>query len=176
MEVNGHVFVEKAEAGEAILEACKTYQGLEPVPLGNYRGFQMELCFDSFAKEFQIALKGEMTHRVDLGNSGSGNIQRLDNALAGIPARLEKSEQQLESLISQQEAAKAEVGKPFPQESELAQKSARLAELDAILNMDDQTEEKEHGTDEKPSVLIELRNRAGRIPPADHSGREEAVL
>ena len=176
MEVNGHVFAEKAEAGEAILEACKTYQGLDPVPLGSYRGFQMELCFDSFAKEFQIALKGEMTHRIDLGNSGSGNIQRLDNALAGIPARLEKSEQQLESLNSQQEAARAEVGKPFPQESELTQKSARLAELDAMLNMDGQAEEEEHGMDEKPSVLAELRDRSGRIPPTDHSGREEAVL
>ena len=176
MEVNGHIFAEKADAGEAILEACKTYQGLEPVPLGSYRGFQMELCFDSFAKEFQIALKGEMTHRIDLGNSGSGNILRLDNALAGIPARLEKSELQLESLISQQEAAKAEVGKPFPQESELALKSARLAELDAMLNMDDQTEAEEHGAGEKPSVLADLRDRSGRIPPAGRSDREEVVL
>lgn len=97
----------------------------------------MELSYDSFQKEYQVLLKGEMTHRVPIGTSAAGNIQRLDNALAGIPARLEKAEQQLDNLRSQQEAAQAELGKPFPQEAELAEKSARLAELDALLNMDD---------------------------------------
>ncbi len=84
------------------------------MPLGNYRGFKMELAFDSFQKEYQVLLTGEMTHRVPIGTSAAGNIQRLDNALAGIPARLEKAEQQLDSLRSQQEAAQAELGKPFP--------------------------------------------------------------
>ena len=135
MEVNDTRFTEKAEAGEAILAICKTNQSLEPVPLGSYRGFKMELTFDSFQKEYQVLLKGEMTHRVPIGTSAAGNIQRLDNALAGIPARLEKAEQQLDNLRSQQEAAQAELGKPFPQEAELAEKSARLAELDALLNM-----------------------------------------
>ena len=74
----------------------------------------MELTFDSFQKEYQVLLKGEMTHRVPIGTSAAGNIQRLDNALAGIPARLEKTEQQLDNLRSQQEAAQAELGKPFP--------------------------------------------------------------
>ena len=137
MEVNGTRFTEKAEAGEAILAVCKANQSLEPVPLGSYRGFKMELTFDSFQKEYQVLLKGEMTHRVPIGTSAAGNILRLDNALAGIPARLEKAEQQLDSLRSQQEAAQAKLGKPFPQEAELAEKSARLAELDALLNMDD---------------------------------------
>ena len=149
-----------------------------PLPLGSYRGFSMELTVDSFQKEYQVLLKGEMTHRVPIGTSAQGNIQRLDNALAGIPARLEKAEQQLESLNSQQEAAKGELGKPFPQEAELAEKSARLAELDALLNMDEHGEEPPELEDnaEKPSVLADLRGRAGRIPPAGHRRDEEVAL
>ena len=178
MEVNDTRFTEKAEAGEAILAICKTNQSLEPVPLGSYRGFKMELTFDSFQKEYQVLLKGEMTHRVPIGTSAAGNIQRLDNALAGIPARLEKAEQQLDNLRSQQEAAQAELGKPFPQEAELAEKSARLAELDALLNMDDRGNDDpdRERTTEKPSVLAELRDRAGRIPPMTHRDDEEVAL
>ena len=112
MDVKDTRFTEKAEAGEAILAICKANQSLEPVPLGSYRGFKMELAFDSFQKEYQVLLKGEMTHRVPIGTSAAGNILRLDNALAGIPARLEKAEQQLDSLRSQQEAAQAELGPP----------------------------------------------------------------
>ena len=178
MAVNGTRFTEKAEAGEAILAICKAKQSLEPVPLGSYRGFKMELTFDSFQKEYQVLLKGEMTHRVPIGTSAAGNIQRLDNALAGIPARLEKAEQQLDSLRSQQEAAQAELGKPFSQEAELAEKSARLAELDALLNMDDRGNDDpdREKTTEKPSVLAELRDRAGRIPPMTHRDDEEVAL
>ena len=178
MEVNDTRFTEKAEAGEAILAICKANQSLEPVPLGSYRGFKMELAFDSFQKEYQVLLKGEMTHRVPIGTSAAGNIQRLDNALAGIPARLEKAEQQLDNLRSQQEAAQAELGKPFPQEAELAEKSARLAELDALLNMDDRGNDDpvHEKTTEKPSVLAELRDRAGRIPPVTHRDDEEVAL
>ena len=177
MEVNATRFTEKAEAGEAILAVCKANQSLEPVPLGNYRGFKMELAFDSFQKEYQVLLKGEMTHRVPIGTSAAGNIQRLDNALAGIPAKLEKAEQQLDSLRSQQEAAQAELGKPFPQEAELTEKSARLAELDALLNMDDRGNDDPdcERTTEKPSVLAELRDRAGRIPPMTHRDEEVAL-
>ena len=178
MAVNGTCFTEKVEAGEAILAICKANQSLEPVPLGSYRGFKMELTFDSFQKEYQVLLKGEMTHRVPIGTSAAGNIQRLDNALAGIPARLEKAEQQLDNLRSQQEAAQAELGKPFPQEAELAEKSVRLAELDALLNMDDRGNDDpdRERTTEKPSVLAELRDRAGRIPPMTHRDDEEVAL
>ena len=110
MDVKDTRFTEKAEAGEAILAICKANQSLEPVPLGSYRGFKMELAFDRFQKEYQVLLKSEMTHRVPIGTSAAGNIQRLDNALAGIPARLDKAEQQLDNLSSQQEAAQAELG------------------------------------------------------------------
>ena len=178
MDVKDTRFTEKAEAGQAILAICKANQSLEPVPLGSYRGFKMELAFDSFQKEYQVLLKGEMTHRVPIGTSAKGDTLRLDNALAGIPARLEKAEQQLDSLRSQQEAAQAELGKPFPQEAELAEKSARLAELDALLNMDDRGKDDpdREKTTEKPSVLAELRDRAGRIPPMTHRDDEEVTL
>jgi N-domain protein, SNF2 family len=176
MTVNSTRFTEKADAGEEILAVCKANQSLEPVPLGSYRGFKMELSFDSFQKEYQVLLKGEMTHRVPIGTSAAGNIQR--NALAGIPARLEKAEQQLDNLRSQQEAAQAEIGKPFLQEAELVEKSARLAELDVLLDMDDRGNDdpdRERIT-EKPSVLAELRDCAGRIPPMTHRDDEEVAL
>ena len=120
----------------------------------------MELAFDSFQKEYQVLLKGEMTHRVPIGTSAAGNIQRLDNALAGIPARLEKTEQQLDNLRSQQEAAQAELGKPFPQEQELAAKTARLIELDMELNLDGKGQpqpEQAIAKSTRPSVLDRLK-------------------
>ncbi|MGN0315907.1 MAG: helicase, partial [Fusicatenibacter sp.] len=176
IEIQGKHMKEKAEAGEAILAACKVFQSRESVPLGSYRGFSMELSFDSFMKEFQIALKGEMTHRVSIGTSALGNLTRLDNAISAIPGRLDKAEQQLDNLYAQQETAKAELGKPFPQEAELAEKSARLAELDAILNMDDCSTGVEVGVEEeRPSVLEELKSRAVHTPPARYSGEEVAL-
>ncbi len=173
MEVKGVHYTEKAEAGDAILACCKGFQSMDSVPIGSYRGFQMELSFDSFSKEFQVALKGEMTHRVSIGTSAAGNMTRLDNALASIPQRLEKAEQKLDGLYQQQETAKAEVGKPFPQEAELAEKSARLSELDALLNMDERDNGPELSEgEEKPSVLADLKNRAKNTPPP-HEGKEE---
>lgn len=177
MTVNGVQFAEKAEAGEAILAACKNYQGMEPVSLGSYRGFQMELSFESFSKEFQIALRGEMTHRVSIGTSASGNLIRLDNALSNISARLENAENQLTNLLSQQEAAREELGKPFPQEEELVVKSSRLAELDVLLNMDEPTLGAAERTEEgKTSVLADLKARAEQITPAKNTGCREVEL
>ena len=151
------------------------------MPLGSYRGFRMELSFDTFLKEFQIALKGEMTHRVSLGTSALGNLTRLDNALSGIPKRLEKANQTLEGLYAQQEAAKAELGKPFPQEAELTAKSARLAELDAMLNMDErggmecEIGDSEGFGDGRSSVLAELKSRTDQITPPKKSKQEEVL-
>ena len=182
MEVKGIKFAEKADAGEAILAACKSYHGLEAMPLGTYRGFQMELSFESFTKEFQIALKGEMTHRVSLSESALGNLTRLDNAISSIEGRMEKSKQQLENLYAQQDTARAELGKQFPQEAELAEKSARLAELDALLNMDEHVggeelcSDGEMETKSRPSVLAELKERASHIPSSGRSDAYEEVL
>lgn len=170
-------FTDKAEAGEAIIAACKEYQRLEPVPLGEYRRFKMELSFDSFTKEYQIAMKGEMTHRVSIGTSALGNLTRLDNALAGIPDRMERSKQQLTTLCDQQIDARAEVEKPFPQEAELAAKSARLEELDAALNMDDRGEDdKERHSSERPSVLADLKSKSAQITTSHNRKEHEEVL
>ncbi len=137
MEVGGIRFGVKKEAGEALLAACKGRLGAGPKAIGTYRGFAMMLSFDSFGKQFEITLKGAMGYKVVVGTDARGNLARLDNALAGIPERLEMGRGRLEALYSQQAAAQAELKKPFPQEEELARKGARLAELDAALSMDD---------------------------------------
>lgn len=177
MEIMGKAYTEKADAGEILLAACKETKSADPVPLGSYRGFQMELSFDSFRNEFDVTLKGAVSHRVALGTDARGNITRLDNALAGIPERLERANEQLNNLYNQQEAAKAEVGKPFPQEAELTAKSQRLAELDAALNMEDSAENRdERSESERPSVLADLKSKAEHIPPAKYSEPREEVL
>ena len=153
MEIMGKAYTEKADAGEILLAACKDTKSADPVPLGSYRGFQMELSFDSFRNEFDVTLKGAVSHRVALGTDARGNITRLDNALAGILERLERANEQLNNLYNQQEAAKAEVGKPFPQEAELTAKSQRLAELDAALNMEDSVENRDERSESELSLI-----------------------
>ena len=177
MEILGKHYIEKEDAGEMILAACKEMKGTEPIPLGSYRGFQMELSFDSFRHDFDITLKGAVSHRVSLGTDARGNIIRLDNALSSIPEKLEKAHEQLTNLQNQQEATRAELGKPFPQEAELAEKSARLAELDAALNMEDSMPEHEEAEQaDKPSVLADLKAKSEHIPPYRASGGREEVL
>ena len=177
IDIKGNHYTDKQEAGEAILAVCKETKVNEPVPIGSYRGFQMELSFDSFRHEFDIVLKGAMSHRVSLGTDGRGNLIRLDNALAGIPDKLAGAKEQLTNLYNQQEATKAEIGKPFPQEAELTAKSQRLAELDAALNMEETTESRAERDAEKPSVLADLKSKAGHIPPAHrHNDTREEVL
>ena len=147
----------------------------EPMQIGEYRGFKMELTYDSFHQKFSMILKGSMSHKVTLGSDARGNLIRLDNALANIPNRLEDVKTKLENLENQQKAAEAEIGKPFPQEKELTVKSARLAELDAELNMDERKSPK--AKEERPSVLADLKQRAGQIPPDRHrSSEHEEVL
>ena len=136
MEVRGDTLTDKENAGAALLDACKEVKASDPVSVGSYRGFAMSVSFDAFRQEYMLLLKGEMTHRATLGTDPRGNLTRIDNALAQMPQRLEAVKNQLDNLYQQQAAAKAEVGKPFPQEQELRDKSARLAELDVLLNMD----------------------------------------
>ena len=136
MEVRGDTLTDKENAGAALLDACKEVKGTDPVPVGSYRGFAMSVSFDAFRQEYMLLLKGQMTHRATLGTDPRGNLTRIDNALSQMPQRLEAVKNQLDNLYQQQAAAKAEVGKPFPQEQELRDKSARLAELDVLLNMD----------------------------------------
>ena len=117
---------DKETAGKAILDACKAIRGLDPVLIGKYRGLDMYLSLEDFGKTFRMTFKGVMAHPVELGTDARGNLTRIDNALAGLPERLEKQRTMLDNLHAQVAAAKEEVGKPFPQEEELRTKSARL--------------------------------------------------
>ena len=136
MTVKGVFYSEKADAGNAILDACQAMTSPDPIPLGEYRGFQMELYFETFTKEYKVKLKGELGYPVTLGTDTFGNITRFDNALEGLPKRLEINEQELENTKKQFETAKVDVCKPFNQEEELQTKTARLNELNALLNVD----------------------------------------
>lgn len=136
MEINGVVYTEKKAAGTAILEACKAMTNPDPISIGHYRDFEMELFFESFSKEYRLSLKGAITHTASLGTDVFGNLVRIDNTLAGLDASLKDAEDQLENTKVQLENAKIEVQKPFPQEEELNQKLTRLNELNIKLNMD----------------------------------------
>ena len=137
MEVKGDLLTDKDNAGAALLEAFKEVKGSESVQVGSYRGFQTALTAEGFYMDCILTLKGQMSHRVELGKDARGNLTRIDNVLNAIPARLNSQKVYLENLYAQMDAAKAELGKPFPQEEELRVKSARLAELNAELNIDD---------------------------------------
>jgi len=135
MTINGVEYADKAEAGKAIIEFCKAKMSADDELMGCYRGFKMDVCFDSFERAYVVTLKGAASHHVSLGIDNIGNITRLDNAIDGIGKRLVKAEEQLENLKTQLETAKTEVEKPFAQEDELRQKMARLTELNALLDM-----------------------------------------
>ena len=166
MEVKGDLLTDKDNAGAAILEAFKDAKGMEPVPIGSYRGFSMSLTVEDFGRDFILTLKGKMNHRVTLGKDARGNLTRIDNVLSAMPDRLQNVQNTLDALTAQMETAKAELGKPFPQEDELRTKSARLAELNAELNIDDRTPMEQMAEDapavqsakaERPSVLAKLK-------------------
>ena len=160
MEVKGDFLTDKDNAGAAILEAFKDAKGLESVPIGTYRGFSMSLTVENFGKDFILTLKGKMSHRVELGKDARGNLVRIDNALAQMPERYKTVQGRLENVQAQLATAKAELGKPFPQEAELKEKSARLAELNAELNIDDRTpmeQAAENVVAKRPSVLGKLK-------------------
>ena len=126
----------KKAAGSAILEVCSNMTSPDPIPLGMYRGFSLKLHFDSMKREFVITMQGDLSYPVTLGTDIFGNIQRLDNAIDTFPERLARCEAQLENVHQQLEAAKIEAEAPFPQEDELKKKSARLDELNILLNLD----------------------------------------
>ena len=160
MEIRGDRLTDKENAGAALLDTCKEVKGKDPVQIGSYRGFTMSVAFDSMWKTYTLTLKGQMTHRVELGSDARGNLVRIENALDKMPERLRSVQEQLENLYNQQAAAKAEVGKPFPQEQELAVKTARLIELDMELNLDGKGQpqpEQAIAKSARPSVLDRLK-------------------
>ena len=161
MFMPGGTVREKKAAGDAILGLCKSMTSPDPIPIGQYRGFDMELSFDTFSREYKITLIHQLRHTVTLGTDIFGNIQRLDNTLAAFEERMAACVEQLENTRVQLENAKAEVQKPFPQEEELAAKTARLNELNALLNLDKKENEIVDGErgDEEPSRSSDDRER-----------------
>ena len=160
MEIRGDRLTDKENAGAALLDTCKEVKGKDPVQIGSYRGFTMSVAFDSMWKTYTLTLKGQMTHRVELGSDARGNLVRIENALDKMPERLRSVQEQLENLYNQQAAAKTEVGKLFPQEQELAVKTARLIELDMELNLDGKGQpqpEQAIAKSARPSVLDRLK-------------------
>lgn len=136
MEVKGVFYSEKADAGKAIIEACKQMNSPDPIPLGKYRGFETELLFNTAERNYEVRLKGATSRNVTLGDDAHGNIIRLDNGIDRFAESLSLAENDLENTKNQLETAKKEVQKPFIQEEELKTKLARLDELNILLNMD----------------------------------------
>ena len=132
----GVTYADKKEAGAALLTMCQTMLSPEATQVGSYRGLTLELSFDTFAREYRLTMIGQLRHTVTLGTDVFGNLQRMDNALEGLPIKEQTCREQLSNLQTQLETAKAEVQKPFPRETELNTKTARLEELNSLLNLD----------------------------------------
>ena len=171
MVIKGVAYDEKKTAGERLVLACSELPNAEEKVIGSYRGFELSLRFDAFRTEYQALLKGRRKYTVPLGNDPLGNIIRLDNSLNNFPERITSAENELDTLHQQQAAAQIEVEKPFPQEEELAEKSARLAELNAQLDVDEKSHEpeQEEQPDEdaprRPSVLAALEEKLDKPEP-----------
>ena len=158
MEIRGDVLTDKESAGVALLDACKEVKISDPVQIGSYRGFTMSLEFSAWTQEYTLLLKGQMTHRATLGTDPRGNLTRIDNALAQMSQRLEAVKNQLDNLYQQQAAAKEEIGKPFPFEDDLSVKSARMIELDTLLNLNKTPCSKISEVNKPNSIAERLKN------------------
>ena len=171
MTIRGVTYDEKKTAGERLVLACSELPNAEEKVIGSYRGFELSLRFDTFRTEYQALLKGQRKYTVPLGTDPLGNIIRLDNSLNNFPERITAAENELDTLHQQQAAAQIEVEKPFPQEEELAEKSARLAELNAQLDVDEKSHEPEQDEEEqedeprRPSVLAALEEKSDKPEP-----------
>ena len=171
MTIKGVTYDEKKTAGERLVLACSELPNAEEKVSGSYRGFKLSLRFDTFRSEYQAILKGQRRYPVALGTDPLGNIIRLDNSLNNFPERINSAENELATLHQQQAAAQIEVEKPFPQEEELAEKSARLAELNVQLDVDEkhhepeQDEEEQEDAPRRPSVLAALEEKSDKPEP-----------
>ena len=171
MTIKGVTYDEKKTAGERLVLACSELPNAEEKVIGSYRGFELSLRFDTYRSEYQAILKGQRRYPVALGTDPLGNIIRLDNSLNNFPERINSAENELATLHQQQAAAQIEVEKPFPQEEELAEKSARLAELNTQLDVDEkshepeQDEEEQENVSRRPSVLAALEEKSDKPEP-----------
>ena len=176
MTLKGMTYDEKKSAGERLLLACTELSNTEEQLVGSYRGFALSLRFEPFRSEYQAVLKGRLPYPVSLGTDPHGSITRLDNALNAFADRIAHAENELDNLKEQQQAAQAEVEKPFPQEEELAEKSVRLAELNAQLDMEDHRPKPEQAEDlPRPSVrsALERIDKAAPVKPFKTSQNRE---
>ncbi len=175
MEVLGHTFSDKEEAGKAILEAVKTVVDMKSVRIGHYRGFEMSLELGAFGREYILTLRGRMAHFTTLGSDPRGNIQRIDNTLGSMESRLKTVQDQIATLQKEQEAAKEEIAKPFAQEDELREKSARLIELDTLLDIGRGSPEvmPEGGGPEAMEAAVPDAAQGTREPERKERSREE---
>ena len=170
MTIKGMVYDDKKAAGERLLLARQEMPNADMMLLGTYRGFELNIRFDSFKNEHQAVLRAELSYPVSLGDDARGNITRLDNAIDNFTDRIADAENALQNLEQQKQAAEVEVAKPFAQEEELAEKSARLAELNALLNIDrssaqDSPEKTEETPTTRPSVLAALEEKVNQPEP-----------
>ena len=141
MNIKGTIFTERKEAGEKIIEICKSMTNPEPLEIGDYKGFKIILSFDTMDRKFYASMKNNLSYKTELGSDPSGNITRIDNVLNGIETRLSSVENNLEDTKKNYESAKKEIEKPFPQEEELKTKSKRLDELNIKLNLNNKDKE-----------------------------------
>ena len=178
MTVLADELMDKDNAGAALIEAAKKATGLDPVEIGTYRGFQMSVTLEDFGKKYVLTMQGRLRHQTALGSDPRGNLIRLDNALAQMPQRLQAFQTQLDETYHQQEAAKAELDKPFPYEDELRDKTARLIFLDAELNLDANKggqQEQVVAKAARPSVLDKLRSQPAPSRTDKKQKRHEEV-
>ena len=160
IEVKGVSYSEKAEGGQKIIDACKEMTSPDPIPLGKYRGFDLELSFDTFEKAYQVKIKGSLSRSVSLGTDATGNITRIDNAIEKISERLEAKSRELSTLEQQFATAKAEVEKPFDKEEELTEKTNRLNVLNGLLNVDKRENELVDGAPDEGDSVPTPKERA----------------
>lgn len=170
MLIGGKTYTDRKEAGTALIAACA---GLKAVKsegvIGEYQGFSLNASFDSFNQQYKVTIKRQCSYTIEVGKDALGNIQRINNALAGIEKKLLQAQQKLETLQEQLATAQVEVKRPFAQETELAEKMERLAELNSLLNMDERGQSEALGVDEEQSVADapkKATNLAGRVSEA----------
>ncbi|MEG1242470.1 MAG: helicase, partial [Oscillospiraceae bacterium] len=157
MVLTGTTYAEKKEAGSALLALCHNMLTPDATTVGSYRGFPLELCFDSFSQEYRLTMLGALRNPVPLGTDIFGNLQRLDNALETLPVKEQSCRERLEELGKQLETAKEEVQRPFSKEEELTRKLTRLEELNALLNMDGKDDPDKEKNEEKPKITEQER-------------------
>jgi hypothetical protein len=164
LRIGEHTYTERKDAGQALIDACKEIKGMKAHNIGSYRGFEISITYDAVKSEYNCHLKGAMTHSVSLGNDPGGNITRIDNALEKITQTLKSTEERLETLLTQVKNAEAEINQPFPHETLLAEKSAKLAEINKQLS-EAGKEEQNTQTADTPAVneTVTGENEPGKI-------------